>query len=68
MDCGNFDTDWADVSHGILLCIECSGKHRALGMYIYRNRFIYIYKERESCFFIFSYVRWIFTCRLVDMA
>ena len=38
MDCGNFDTDWADVSHGILLCIECSGKHRALGMYIYRNR------------------------------
>lgn len=31
-DCFSLDTGWASVSHGILLCLECAGKHRSLGV------------------------------------
>lgn len=34
-DCGEIgQTDWASVRYGILFCIECSGKHRSLGVHI----------------------------------
>ena len=33
-DCGLPDPDWASVSFGVLVCIECSGKHRALGVHV----------------------------------
>ena len=31
-DCPSIDTSWASVNHGILLCLECAGKHRNLGV------------------------------------
>lgn len=31
-DCASLDTDWASVSHGTLVCLECAGKHRSLGV------------------------------------
>mmetsp|Transcript_40534 Transcript_40534/g.53350 ORF Transcript_40534/g.53350 Transcript_40534/m.53350 type:complete len:227 (-) Transcript_40534:8-688(-) len=34
VDCSTFEPDWASVSHGTLICIECAGKHRGLGVHI----------------------------------
>lgn len=32
IDCGEQDPQWAAVSYGALVCLECSGKHRSLGV------------------------------------
>lgn len=37
-DCGGADPDWASLNLGILLCIECSGVHRQLGVHISKVR------------------------------
>jgi hypothetical protein len=28
VDCGVDSPDWASVTHGVLLCLQCSGPHR----------------------------------------
>lgn len=33
-DCARPGTQWASVSHGIYICLECSGQHRGLGVHI----------------------------------
>ncbi|KAF3327641.1 ADP-ribosylation factor GTPase-activating protein AGD3 isoform X1 [Carex littledalei] len=37
-DCGSPEPDWASLNLGILLCIECSGVHRNLGVHISKVR------------------------------
>jgi hypothetical protein len=36
--CRAADPDWASLNLGILLCIECSGVHRQLGVHISKVR------------------------------
>ncbi|KAK1296429.1 ADP-ribosylation factor GTPase-activating protein AGD4 [Acorus calamus] len=37
-ECGASEPDWASLNLGILLCIECSGVHRNLGVHISKVR------------------------------
>lgn len=37
-DCGAHNPEWASVSFGVFLCIECGGHHRNMGTHISRIR------------------------------
>ncbi|PSC71679.1 ADP-ribosylation factor GTPase-activating AGD1 [Micractinium conductrix] len=37
-DCGSPDPDWASLNLGVLMCIECSGVHRRLGVHVSKVR------------------------------
>ncbi|KAJ2955167.1 hypothetical protein NQZ79_g8792 [Umbelopsis isabellina] len=48
-DCNAADPDWASINLGTLLCIECSGIHRSLGVHVSKVRSVTLDKwESES--------------------
>lgn len=48
-DCSNVNPQWASTSYGALMCLECSGHHRSLGVHLSFVRSIAMdsWKERE---------------------
>jgi Putative GTPase activating protein for Arf len=34
IDCGAMNPDWASITYGTLLCLQCSGKHRSYGVQV----------------------------------
>lgn len=38
VDCGSPSPDWASINLGIMMCIECSGIHRSMGVHISKVR------------------------------
>mmetsp|Transcript_65392 Transcript_65392/g.156366 ORF Transcript_65392/g.156366 Transcript_65392/m.156366 type:complete len:727 (+) Transcript_65392:138-2318(+) len=34
VECDSAEGDWASVSHGVYLCVECAGRHRGLGVHV----------------------------------
>jgi len=34
VDCGLTDVDWATVTYGAYLCMDCAGRHRGLGVHL----------------------------------
>mmetsp|Transcript_20702 Transcript_20702/g.33472 ORF Transcript_20702/g.33472 Transcript_20702/m.33472 type:complete len:472 (+) Transcript_20702:74-1489(+) len=34
VDCSNVNPQWASVSYGTMMCLECSGHHRSLGVHL----------------------------------
>jgi ADP-ribosylation factor GTPase-activating protein 1 len=47
-DCSSHDTDWANINHGTLICLECAGKHRSLGVHISFIRSLYMDTWNEN--------------------
>jgi hypothetical protein len=40
MDCESHHPDWASVSYGALICMNCSARHRSLGVQVRQQEMV----------------------------
>ncbi|CAN0162884.1 unnamed protein product, partial [Discosporangium mesarthrocarpum] len=48
VDCGECDPDWASISLGVMMCIECSGIHRSMGVHVSKVRSLTLDKWTQT--------------------